>query len=945
MGSKKLPTALLALLIVFQAAAQTKLIEKVVRKGNEVVIPYEKYQLSNGLTVIVHEDHSDPAVFVQVAYHVGSDREQEGRSGFAHFFEHMMFQGSEHVGDDQHFKILTAAGASWIDGQTNKDQTRYFQIVPSNQLETVFWLESDRMGYLLDSVTQAKFEIQRATVKNERGQNFDNRPYGLMLEKVWQGLYPEGHPYSWPIIGYIEDLNRVDVSDLKIFFLRWYTPNNATLTISGDVKTADVIKLSEKYFGPIPKGPEAKNLVVAPVVLTADRYISYEDKVAAPELAVYFPTVPIRHEDEAPLDILASILGGTKSSIFTKNFLNSGVAQFVEVSHPTYELSGEFAFIIRGFQDTKLSVLDSLRRYTLTEFEKRGITDEDLNIFKANNESQIIENLSGIKKKGEVLSDNQVFAGDPNYIVKDLKRYNAVTKEDVIRVYKKYIKDKNAVILSIYPKGKPELIAKADNFKIPFYNVNAPERDEYKNLVYNKPPNTFDRSKQPPVPAVPVVKVPDFWTQNFDNGLKMIGSLSDEIPMTTIQLYVEAGHRYESKKQAGIAKLLIAMMNESTQKYTSEQISDKLNLLGSKINIEDDGQDIIITITSLTKNIDSTLVIANEILFHPKFDDQEFERVKQQQLAAVENSYTQAREIADNIFSTLLYGNNHIKSLPVLGTKGTVGALTTNDLKNYYATAFSPSVSSIVVIGDISKEELIPKLRIFKNWKGNKIIHEQESALPVIDNTKIYFVNKPQAPQSEIRVGYLALPYDVTGDFYKAIVMNYGFGGTLTSRLSMNLREQHGYTYQAYARFWGNKFVGPFRAYSGVRTNATDDAVVQFMKEIKNYADNGITGEELKETKTAIGQMEALLYETPVQKIIFMKRIMDYGLDKSYPAKQSELLKSLTVADINAIAKKYLPYNTMDIVVVGDKAQVFEKLKGLGYEVVELDVNGELLKN
>jgi zinc protease len=250
-----------------------------------------------------------------------------------------------------------------------------------------------------------------------------------------------------------------------------------------------------------------------------------------------------------------------------------------------------------------------------------------------------------------------------------------------------------------------------------------------------------------------------------------------------------------------------------------------------------------------------------------------------------------------------------------------------------------------VVIGDISKEELIPKLRIFKNWKGNKIIHEQESALPVIDNTKIYFVNKPQAPQSEIRVGYLALPYDVTGDFYKAIVMNYGFGGTLTSRLSMNLREQHGYTYQAYARFWGNKFVGPFRAYSGVRTNATDDAVVQFMKEIKNYADNGITGEELKETKTAIGQMEALLYETPVQKIIFMKRIMDYGLDKSYPAKQSELLKSLTVADINAIAKKYLPYNTMDIVVVGDKAQVFEKLKGLGYEVVELDVNGELLKN
>jgi zinc protease len=618
MGSKKLPIALLALLMAFQATAQTKLIEKVVKKGDEVVIPYEKYQLPNGLTVVVHEDHSDPAVYVEVTYHVGSDREQEGRSGFAHFFEHMMFQGSEHVGDDQHFKILMAAGALIVDGQTNRDQTRYFELVPSNQLETVLWLESDRMGYLLDSVTQAKFEIQRATVKNERGQNVDNRPYELRFEKIQQALYPEGHPYSWPIIGYLADLDRVDVSDLKKFFLRWYTPNNATLTIVGDVKTAEVIKMAEKYFGPISRGPEVKPLKVPPVVLTSDRYISYEENVAAPQLCVYMPTVPGRHEDEPALDVLANILGGTKSSIFTKNFVNSGIAQFADVAHPTFELSGEFAFIIRGFENTKLSMIDSMVHSSLAEFESRGITDEDLKMFKASNETSLITPLSGIQGKGNTLEFNQTFAGNPNYIVNDLKRYNDVTKEDVMRVYKKYIKDKPAVILSIYPKGRQDLIARPNNFTIPDYNVNAPEREEYKNLVYRKPSNTFDRMKRPVVPPVPVVKVPDYWTENFDNGLKIIGSFSNEIPMITIQLNIEAGHRYEPKEKAGIAQLLIGMLNESTQKYTSEQVADEKDLLGSTIKILQDGQNIIINITTLTKNADATLALLEEILFHSK---------------------------------------------------------------------------------------------------------------------------------------------------------------------------------------------------------------------------------------------------------------------------------------------------------------------------------------
>jgi zinc protease len=302
------------------AYAQPKLVEKVTRKGSEIVIPYEKYQLPNGLTVIIHEDHSDPIVYTDVTYHVGSAREQEGRSGFAHFFEHMMFQGSEHVGDEQHFKIVTEAGGN-LNGTTNTDRTNYFEVMPSNQLETALWLESDRMGFLLDSVTQKKFEVQRETVKNERGQNYDNRPYGIAGERINAALYPPSHPYSWLTIGYIEDLNRVDVNDLKKFFLRWYGPNNATLTVAGDVKVADVLKYAEKYFGSIPKGAEVKAQTVKPVVLDKDRYISYEDNIRLPQLSVVFPTIPSYHKDEAALDVLADILGGSKSSVFYKNIV------------------------------------------------------------------------------------------------------------------------------------------------------------------------------------------------------------------------------------------------------------------------------------------------------------------------------------------------------------------------------------------------------------------------------------------------------------------------------------------------------------------------------------------------------------------------------------------------------------------------------------------------
>src|SRR5437763_9847301 len=326
MKQKMLVLASFMLVIIITAAGQAKLVEKVTRKGDELVIPYEKYVLPNGLTLIVHEDHSDPVVHVDVTYHVGSAREQIGKSGFAHFFEHMMFEGSDHVADKQHFKIVTDAGGT-LNGSTNRDRTNYYETVPSNQLEKALWLEADRMGFLLDAVTQQKFEIQRATVKNERGQNYDNRPYGLVFEQASKNLYPYGHPYSWLTIGYVEELNRVSVNDLKNFFLRWYGPNNATLTVGGDVRPAEVLKMVEKYFGPIPRGPEVQKVVVPAAIVESDRYVSYTDNYARlPLLAIVYSTVPNYHKDMAALQCMAQVLGQGKNSVLYQQLVKKQLA-------------------------------------------------------------------------------------------------------------------------------------------------------------------------------------------------------------------------------------------------------------------------------------------------------------------------------------------------------------------------------------------------------------------------------------------------------------------------------------------------------------------------------------------------------------------------------------------------------------------------------------------
>ena len=923
-------------------SGQTKLIEKISRKGTEIVIPYEKYILSNGLTLVVHEDHSDPIVHIDVTYHVGSAREEIGKSGFAHFFEHMMFQGSDHVADEQHFKVVSASGGT-LNGSTNLDRTNYFETVPSNQLEKMLWLEADRMGFLLDAVTQKKFENQRSTVKNERGQNYDNRPYGLTGEFTSKNLYPYGHPYSWLTIGYVEDLNRVDVQDLKNFFMRWYGPNNATVTIGGDIKPTEVIRLVEKYFGSIPRGPEVSKTILTPVTLTADRYVSYKDNYAkVPMLLKTYATVPNYHKDMSALSCLAQVIGQGKNSVLYQQLVKTQKALQASASSRLTELAGEFSIQITPLPGKFLSAMDSLYKEALSAFEKRGVTDDDIEKFKGGMEAQYINGLQSVSGKVSQLASFQTFTGNPNTIGKLLDMFRSVTKEDVLRVYNTYIKNKSCVTVSVLTKDQQGIAAMPDNFSIDSSGYKRPDYG-YTGLIYKKPTDDFDRTKLPGNGPNPVVKVPAFWKKDLPNGIKMIGAENTEIPVVTIQITIPGGHLAQASDtgKIGLSKITANMLAEDTKNYSAEQMGVELQKLGSSISVNNTTDGMRFTLQSLKKNIDKSLQLLEERMLQPNFTADAFTRIQKQAMEGFKQAKSQPATIASNVYDKINYGSSNILGLSDNGTEYTIKNLSLADVQNYYNNFMTSQNTKVVIVGDIRENEIQPSLSFLNKLPNKKInLLFPPPAVP-INKTVIYFVDVPKAAQTEFRVGKVTgLQYDATGEFYKAGLVNYALGGDFNGRVNINLREDKGWTYGARSSFSGDRYTGRFTFSSGIRADATDSALVEVLKEIKNYAENGIRPEEITFIQSSLGQRDALLYETGAQKAGFIGRILEYNLPGNFVDTQNQILKKITKAEIDAIAKKWLTVEQFNILLVGDKAKMLPGLQKMGYDIIELDIDG-----
>ena len=906
---------------------------------NDFDIPYEVWQLENGLTIIIHEDNSDPIVHVELTYHVGSNREQIGMTGFAHFFEHMMFQGSENIEDDEHFKIISESGGT-MNGTTSKDRTNYYQTVPSNQLETALWLEADRMGFLLDAVTQEKFENQRNVVKNEKKQTQVNVPYGMFWEIKDQTLYPKGHPYSWPIVGYVDDLERVTLKELKDFFLRWYGPNNAYLVISGDVKSEDAIALSEKYFGSINRGAEVRKLRVPRVNLPQNKYKKFADRIYFPLAAFVFPTVANYHKDEAPLDALADIMGGGNNSQFYKDFVKTEKAVQAMVMHPCSELAGEFIIQVVSYPEHTFAETEIMVNNIVNNFEEY-ITKDALDRFKSKTKSDIIDRLSSIQGKSSQLASwaylLDIENNSPFNFGKEIKRYESVTVDDVKRVYNKYVKNKNNLAIDYFPLPfNSEDSVKSIN---PYSHLPFEKDSQYDNLIYSKPVDNFDRSLRPTPGIAKSVNIPNYYeskikSANGDFEIPLIGYLDDEVPKINILITLEGGNLLiDDIKQSGLSDLTAMLLNESTENYTTEEISSQLDKLGSSISFNSTERTSTIFISSLASNIDETLDLFKEKLFNPAFNEKDFKRNKKQLKESINNNKKSAQNMSNEAIAKIFYGKTIRGNMP--SVKG-IEKIKLNDVKNFYKKQYNSSLASIVVVGDISQDKITSKLNFLNEWFGYKQNINKNIPMQDIENRIIYLVHKPGS-QSTITLAHKGLKYDTYGDYYKAYVMNFVLGGTFNSRLNLNLREDKGFTYGIRSGFNGNDTDGMFYISTSVKSEATDSALNEIYFELNNYLNNGIDEQELLFTQNSIANSDALRYETAFQKTRFLSRIQRYKLDREYIFKQKNILNQLNVNDIKSFANNFIDIKNHAVVVVGNKYSLKEKLKKFG-KVVELKI-------
>jgi zinc protease len=935
--NKLIPLGILLGVSLPLLAAPT-LVSQQTKTAGQLAIPYQMYKLDNGLTVILAPDHSDPLVHLDVTYHVGSSRETVGKSGFAHFFEHMMFQGSKHVGDQEHMRIINEAGGD-MNGTTNKDRTNYYETVPANQLEKVLWLEADRMGFLLDAVSQKKFEIQRATVKNERGQRVDNQPYGLVSERMGEALYPRTHPYSWQPIGYVEDLDRVGVDDLKQFFLRWYGPNNATLTLGGDFDTKQALAWIEQYFGTIPRGPDVAEPAPEPVSLPETRYITLEDKIHLPLLYISYPTVALGDPQEPALDLFADVLGGSASSMLYQSLVKSGKALEVGASHYCEELACTLTVYAypNPAVDGSLKTLKGEVDKVIGDFAQRGLTPDDLEKAISKYRASTIWGLDSVEGKVSQLAMGQVLAGDPGYVFKSLDAIGKVTPEQVRAAYDKFIAGKHAVVMSVVPKGKTDWQVAKPNFtpakrELPDYSKHDAA------LPLRPVTDRFDRSVQPKVSDAVSAKVPAIWHGKLDKDIEIIGSQSDEIPAVSIMIALPGGIRAESKGELGLANLTAAMMEQGSVRLSEAQLSDELQKLGASIEFSSAQYNNLITISSLTDKLPQTLTLVKELWQRPGLREADFERTKAQLLQGMKQSEQQPEWLAGQAFRELIYGKESRLGEPADGVPADVAKLTLSDVKRFYQNYYNPSNAKVVVVGDVTQKQVEDQLGFLTEWKGTA--PELGSLKPAGAQAKpgIYLVDKPGAPQSVIRIGRRAMAFDTTGDYFTAGLMNFNLGGNFNSRINLNLREDKGYTYGASSGFAANREVGVFSTGANVRADATVDAIRQFLKELDGYRASGPTPVELAYMRSAVSQQDALSYETLNQKAGFLLQMIMYDLKPDFVQAQSQLIKTVSQETLKRSATHWLDPDQMVIVVVGDKQKLEKPLAELHLPIYPLQL-------
>jgi zinc protease len=900
-------------------------------------VDYEKFTLPNGLQVIFHIDRSDPVVAVSLTAHVGSAREKPGRTGFAHLFEHLLFLESENLGKGGLDKMTARIGGSGANGSTNTDRTNYLQTVPNDALEKMLWAEADKLGWFINTVTEPVLAKEKQVVKNEKRQSYDNNPYGHTNYVIDKHLYPANHPYNWQVIGSLEDLQNATLPDVKEFFKRWYVPNNVTLVVAGDFDKAQARQWVEKYFNEIKKGDAIPPLTKQPGVVKETVKLYHEDNFARlPELTMAWPTVEDYHPDSYALQVLAQYLTDGKKAPFYKVLVeDKKLTSNVSMYNSTGELAGQAQLSIRAFAGKDLDEVAKAVDEAFAKFEKEGMSDQDLSRIKAGLETRFYNSLSSVLGKGSQLAQYNIFAGDPSFIEKDLNNTLAVTTADVMRVYQKYIKNKNYVATSFVPKGQQELaLAGSVNAEVVEEAIvqGAEEKiDPSANATYTRTPSSFDRSKEPPYGKAPAVKIPTVWTNKLANGIRLYGIENTEVPLVQFDLVIDGGQMLEDPNKVGVSNLMARMMTQGTRNKTPEQLEDAIDQLGASIYFSAGTEDVRVRVTTLARNYPATLALLQEILLEPRWDAKEFALLKQSTISQIRQQEANPNAIAQNKYNQLIYGKDNIRSKNILGSLESVNSITLDDLKVFYSKAVSPSVARMHVVGSLNKETISNSLTsLVANWKGKTVSIPVATTPSAPTKSLVYFYDVPDAKQSVIRFGYPALAV-TDKDFYPATVMNYILGGGgFASQLTQQLREGKGYTYGINSSFSGSTSTGPFTIGSSVRTNVTLESAQAVKDILENYGKN-YSEKDLETTKGFLIKSNARAFETASSKLSMLENISKYGWKPDYVKEREEVVKNMNIAEIRRLAAKYLDANKMIWLIVGDAKTQLPRLNALGF--------------
>ena len=968
-------------------------------------IQYTEFKLKNGLRVIFHEDHSTPIVAVNVWYHVGSKNEVPGRTGFAHLFEHMMFQGSLHH-DNDYFVPLQEAGGT-LNGSTNSDRTNYWEVVPSNFLELALWLESDRMGYLIEALTEKKLNNQRDVVKNEKRQNYDNRPYGLVGARIAEAMYPPEHPYHWLTIGSLDDLTAASKEDVSDFFRRYYTPNNASLVVAGDLNPKEARRMVEKYFGPLKQGPEVVRPNPQQPALEKEMRLTMDDRVSLPRLYMVWHSSPQWSADEAALDTLAFVLAGGKGSRLYKSLVyEKQIAQDVSAFNNAREIAGQFQITATAKPGKTLEELEQAIGEELAKMKSEPPTAEEMERAYNARESSFIysmQTVGGFGGKSDQLNQYAVFTGKPNNFQQDLARYQRVTAADVNAMVNKYLTDKR-LIMTVTPRARG---AQKSGEAVPGSPVGAIATPSQQTAGATAPgssnaasqtarpvstqtspvtqpagvqpqtkteaaatapagatppattaqrkgePEQADKSKlgglyAPPAPKPdPPFTLPQLERRKLSNGLEVLIVQHHELPVVNMSLVLKTGGAADPQERAGLASLTSALIDEGTKTRSALDISNQLSSIGASINTIADWDYSGLALLTLTKHLDRALDIYADVLLNPTFPENELKLQRNSRLASLLQRRDNADAIATLAYSSLIYGRNHPYGHSIIGDETSVAAIKGEDIRRFYETYYHPNNAALIVVGDVKPDALMPQLeRAFSNWKSADVPAVSISDPPARASAAIYLVDKPGAAQSVINIGQIG-PSRSTPDYFPLIVMNTLLGGQFTSRVNMNLREEKGYTYGARTSFDFRRGAGPFAANAGVQTAVTKESVAEFMKELRGVrGERPVTPAELEFSKQAIIRGFPRGFETPDQIAGRLAAVVIYNLPDSYFNDYIANVRAVTLEDVTRVANKYLDPSKMAILVVGDRKVIeptLRSLPGIGSSLVLVDAEGRAI--